>query len=113
MKKYSKIIAIDFDGTICKNEWPAIGKPNWPIIKKAIKEQENGAALILWTCRRDQELEDAVNACKIWGLTFDAVNKNIPYLIDLYKGDPRKIGADEYWDDKAIRVQYMEEMGND
>ena len=23
----SKIIAVDFDGTLCENKWPEIGKP--------------------------------------------------------------------------------------
>ena len=28
----SKIIAVDFDGTLCENKWPDIGKPNEKII---------------------------------------------------------------------------------
>lgn len=44
-----KVIAIDFDGTLCENKYPEIGLPRWGVIFKALSEQENGAALILWT----------------------------------------------------------------
>ena len=50
-----KVIAIDFDGTLCENKYPEIGLPRWGVIFKALSEQENGAALILWTCRTGKE----------------------------------------------------------
>lgn len=96
-----KVIAIDFDGTLCENKYPEIGLPRWGVIFKALSEQENGAALILWTCRTGKELNDAVEACAKWGLTFDAVNKNLPSWVDTWNNDPRKVGATEYWDDHA------------
>ena len=38
MKKY-EIIAVDFDGTLCSDCYPDIGKPNLPLIEllKALK----------------------------------------------------------------------------
>ena len=30
-----KAIAIDFDGCLCTDAFPAIGEPNWPVIKRA------------------------------------------------------------------------------
>ena len=27
-----KIIAVDFDGTMCENKWPEIGEPNLELI---------------------------------------------------------------------------------
>lgn len=69
-------IAIDFDGILCQNAYPDIGDPNWDTIHQALKEQSNGAKLILWTCREGRSLEMAVAACAGWGLTFDAVNDN-------------------------------------
>ena len=71
-------IAIDFDGILCQNAYPDIGDPNWDTIHQALKEQSNGAKLILWTCREGRSLERAVAACAGWGLTFDAVNENLP-----------------------------------
>ena len=96
------VIALDFDGTICQNAYPDIGEPNWHVIEKAKQCQEQGAYLILWTCRGGQMLEKAVAACTEWGLTFDAINENLPEWREAYGTDPRKIGATEYWDDRSV-----------
>lgn len=106
-----KVIAIDFDGTLCENKYPEIGLPRWGVIFKALSEQENGAALILWTCRTGKELNDAVDACAKWGLTFDAVNKNLPSWVDTWNNDPRKVGATEYWDDRAKSTTDAKDFG--
>lgn len=100
-----KVIAIDFDGCLCTNAWPKVGAPCWETIKKALIEQANGAALILWTCREGELLSDAVSAAADWGLYFNAVNESLPEWIEQWGSDPRKIGATEYWDDKAIRME--------
>lgn len=100
-----KIIAIDFDGCLVKSQWPEIGEPNLDVISRALEEQKNGAALILWTCRTGKYLDHAVDFCKALGLTFDAVNANLPEVIEAYGGsDCRKIVASEYWDDHAIQM---------
>lgn len=104
--KWRRIIAIDFDGTLCENAWPEIGAPKWDIIQRAKAEQEAGTALILWTCREGERLENALAACREWGLTFDAVNENLPELIEAYGGDCRKVTATEYWDDKAGTLRH-------
>lgn len=82
------VIALDFDGTICQNAYPDIGEPNWHVIEKAKRCQEQGAYLILWTCRGGQMLEKAVAACTEWGLTFDAINENLPEWREAYGTDP-------------------------
>lgn len=97
-----KAIAIDFDGCICTNAFPNIGAPNWNVIIKALTEQAEGAGLILWTCREGELLQQAMDACAKWGLHFDAVNESLPSWIDAYGNHPRKVGASEYWDDRAI-----------
>ena len=96
---FPKAIAIDFDGCLCSNMYPDIGAPYWNVIYAAIQEQIAGAKLILWTC------QTAVDACSRWGLQFDAVNKNLPERIAYYGNDCRKIGADEYWDDRVRQVR--------
>ena len=100
----NKIIAVDFDGTLCENEYPNIGAPRTDVISKLKAEALNGAKIILWTCREGSELEKALDFCRQQGIYFDAVNANLPEAIDAWKNDCRKIGADEYWDDKAVRV---------
>ena len=54
MKKY-EIIAVDFDGTLCSDCYPDIGKPNLPLIEllKALKRE--GCRIILWDLQVWQE----------------------------------------------------------
>lgn len=100
-----KAIAIDFDGCLCTDAYPAIGEPNWAVIERAQMESNAGTKLILWTCRDGDLLQEAIIACANWGLRFDAVNTNLPERIECFGGDPRKVGADEYWDDRALRME--------
>ena len=97
----SKIIAVDFDGTLCTNAYPYIGFENWLVIDYVIAQKKLGAKIILWTCRSGKLLEEAVAWCKELGLTFDAVNENLPEIIEAFGKDTRKIFANEYIDDLA------------
>ena len=103
------IFAVDFDGTLMKgNTWPDVdGTVDIDLIVYLIKEQDKGHKIILNTCRTGQHLQDAVDLAKAYGLVFDAVNENLPEMIEAYKGDCRKISADFYIDDKAVdpRIQ--------
>lgn len=97
-------IALDFDGVLFKEKWPAIGEPIIKNITAARTLRKYGCRLILWTCREGEALEQAIEACKSWGLEFDAVNANLPEWIEKYGNDCRKIGANLYIDDRALRV---------
>ena len=99
-----KIIAVDFDGTLYTDDYPDIGDPIWKTINYCKKEKENGAILILWTCRSGQDLVEAIRLCKQVELHFDYVNENAKESMFGYARDSRKIYADEYIDDKAINV---------
>jgi len=98
-----KIIAVDFDGCLCTNKFPDIGDPILSTLNSAKAEQASGARLILWTCRRDDRLTAAVDWCAEQGLQLDAVNENLPDIISAFGGDTRKIFANEYWDDRAVK----------
>jgi len=99
------IIAVDFDGTLCENKWPEIGRPNYALIAHLLREQhKNGARIILWTCRDGDMLVNAVKWCSGYGLHFDAVNDNVPEAIEKFGSNSRKIFADVYYDDKALTV---------
>jgi len=100
-----KFIATDFDGTIFENAWPEIGAPIPGVIAYLKAQQKAGAKIGLWTCREGQMLIAAVRACRDQGLYFDCVNRNFPERIDFFHSDPRKIGADEYIDDRAVNVE--------
>ena len=100
----AKVIAVDFDGTLCENKWPEIGEANEQLISYLKAERDRGTKLILWTCRCGRELDDAIGWCEERGLYFDAVNNNLPELVQAFGDNPRKVNADLYLDDKALRV---------
>lgn len=101
---YPKIYAVDFDGTLCRNAWPGIGKENKPLIRFLKREQAKGAELILWTMREGSLLDEAILWCAERGLTFSAVNENIDRLKKEYGNNPRKVYADVYIDDHNARA---------
>ena len=94
-----KIYAVDFDGTLCSNKFPEIGEPNWELIANLKQKKTEGHKLILYSMREGEILQNAVDACKSWGLEFDAVNDNLSDMIEAFKNNPRKIFANVYIDD--------------
>lgn len=102
MSSYVPIYAVDFDGTLCESQWPGIGAPNTKLIEYLIKRQKEGAKIILWTCRIEEHLQEAVDWCAEHGLIFDAVNDNLPENVEKYGNNCRKIWATCYIDDLAV-----------
>lgn len=96
------VFGVDFDGTLSFGQWPGCGPANDGLIDFLIRRQISGDKLILWTCREGNDLEVAVDWCKQRGLTFDAVNDNLPDVIEKYGCNSRKISCDFYIDDRAI-----------
>lgn len=99
MKK--KIIAVDFDGTLCEDKWPAIGEPHEALFKYLLNARAEGASIILWTCRTNELLIDAIEWCLQFGLYFDAVNENTKETSHAFGRGGAKVYADQYIDDKA------------
>ena len=104
-------IAIDFDGTLCDNQFPDIGAPNKCLISALLRYKESHPEVkyILWTCRdnltEERHLDRAVEFCKQHGLEFDAINENLPEVKALFHNDTRKVFAHLYLDDRAQRVR--------
>ena len=96
-----KIIAVDFDGTLCYSSWPDLGEPNIPLTEYLKDLKREGNKLILWTCRAGEALDLAVSWCRDQELEFDAVNDNLPEIVELYGNNSRKITCDYYIDDRA------------
>ena len=96
------IYAVDFDGTLCESQWPGIGAPNMKLIQHLIQRRQEGCKVILWTCRIEDRLQEAVEWCKQHGLQFDAVNDNLPENIEKYGSNCRKVYATCYIDDLAM-----------
>lgn len=78
-----KTIAVDFDGTLCFSSWPELGEPNTPLIEYLKQWKSEGNKLILWTCRAGEALDKAVKWCSEHELQFDAVNDNLPEVIEM------------------------------
>ena len=91
MELSDKIIAVDFDDTLCFSNWPNLGAPNLPLINYLHTQKTAGSRIILWTCRAGKPLDDAIEWCKRSGLYFDAINDNLPEIVELYGNNSRKI----------------------
>lgn len=97
----SKVIAVDFDGTIVEHAYPKIGKEMLFAFATIKALQQKGHKLILWTYRHGALLEEAVAYCKANGVEFYAVNRNYPEE----KWDEsvaRKVNADVFIDDRNV-----------
>lgn len=93
------IIAIDFDGTIVKHDFPAIGDPVPHALETLRMLLENGHDLLLWTVRIGQPLQAAYDYCRKNGITFFGVNENPTQKF--WNGSP-KAYAELYIDDAAL-----------
>lgn len=100
------IIAVDFDGILCKNKFPEIGPPNYEMISLVRQLIDKGHEVILWTTRNGDELVAAVDWCSDRGLHFCNVNGPAPSneaeYRDKYPAQSRKIYADVYIDDHNL-----------
>lgn len=97
----SKIIAIDFDGTIVEHDYPRIGKEMLFAFATIKELHKKGHKLILNTYRTGNLLEEAVNFCRKNGVEFYAINKNYPEEL-INEQTPRKLDVDIFIDDRNI-----------
>jgi len=95
-------IAIDFDGTICKQSFPEVGaliKDADKYIRKLHKDEHT---IIINTCRSGKYEGMAQDFLDANNIPYDYINSNLPELITFYKQDCRKISADVYIDDRCL-----------
>lgn len=96
-------IAVDFDGTIVKHEYPRIGKEIPFAIQTLKMLAKDGHRLILWTVREGELQEEAVNWCRERGVEFYAVNKDYPEEEQSKNNHySRKLKADIWIDDRNV-----------
>lgn len=101
LNENSKIIAVDFDGTVVEHKYPEIGKEMLFAFATLKALQQKGHKLILWTIREGHTLQEAVEFCKKNGVEFYAVNRNYPEEV-LEPGISRKLNADVFIDDRNL-----------
>jgi len=96
------IIAIDFDGTICRSTFPVI-EGLQPYAKEVInKLYDDGHYIIIWTCRTRDNLLSAINWLLEQGIKFHRVNDHQPENMAKYGDGGNKVFAHCYIDDKNI-----------
>ena len=120
MKRQYEFVAVDFDGTLCRDAFPDIGEPNPVVIGYVKKLAAEGSKIILYTSRENGTrplLDEAVAFCKAQGIPLYAVNENPgnPYAarFGLKHSDGRKLYADLYIDDKALKVEFPERTNDE
>ena len=104
------IIAVDFDDTLVEagDKFPEIKKPT-KLMTQLVELKNNPLyhiQLILWTCREDEYLDQAIEYCKKHGLTFDAVNEEAPATLK-WKPKGRKPFAHIYIDDRGLSMEEL------
>lgn len=97
----SKVIAVDFDGTIVEHDYPRIGKEMMFALATLRELNKKGHKLILWTIRTGDLLDEAVEYCKKNGVDFYAVNRNYPEE-EMSSSISRKLNADIFIDDRNV-----------
>lgn len=96
------ILAVDVDGTLVKIEKDYIARSLLPNAKEVVNwAHSKGCHIILWTCRHDEMLKNAVDFLNANGVKFDAVNENYPQL---GFETSRKIFYDIIIDDQSLYV---------
>ena len=105
-KRTYRIVAVDCDGTLCSNEFPAIGIPNENVLNYIRNCKSSGDKVILFTCRNGEDLKIAVEWCREQGIEFDAVNEDIPDIKNSAFGRNKSIKPyfDVLIDDKVMNV---------
>lgn len=98
----SKIIAVDFDGTIVEDAYPEIGEAKIFAFETLKMLQNDGHRLILWTYRTGRKLRQAVEFCRENGVEFYCVNCSFPGEKFDEKEASRKIHADLFIDDRNL-----------
>lgn len=98
----SKIIAVDFDGTIVDDRYPEVGKAKMFAFETLRQFQQEGYRLILWTYRSGQPLADAVEFCKKNGIEFYGINNSFEGEDFDPTKQSRKINADIFIDDRNL-----------
>ena len=96
-------IAVDFDGTIVRHRYPAIGEEMPFAVATLRRLQEEHHRLILWSVREGKLLDEAVEWCRQHGIEFYAINKEYPEE-DQARNEhySRKLKVDLFIDDRNL-----------
>ena len=97
-------ITVDFDNTCALEDFPLVGADVPYAVETLKRLASNGVKLILWTCRQNEQLKDAVEWFRRNDILLFGVNEDPQpdeTLAALY-GIPRKIIGDINIDDRNL-----------
>ena len=97
-------ITVDFDNTCALEDFPLVGADVPYAVETLKRLASNGVKLILWTCRQNEQLKDAVEWFRRNDILLFGVNEDPQpdeTLAALY-GIPRKIIGDFNIDDRNL-----------
>jgi hypothetical protein len=103
------VIAFDFDGTLCEEDgsWPLCGPPKHDMIEAAKMLYDFGFQIIIWSLRGKHDHFAHTHCLRFLedhDISYDNFNMSTPYIVAYYgghiKGNPRKVNADIYIDDR-------------
>jgi len=95
----SLIIAVDFDGTVIKQEYPEMGKPIKGVKEALWRVKHKGHKIVYWTARNGFKLKEVKNWLIGNHYPIDGINRNLPG--SPYRSWP-KICMDVIWDDRNV-----------
>ncbi len=98
-KVSSKIIAVDFDGTIVEENYPEIGNEIPGALDTIRALQKNGHKVFLWTMRCKGRLQEAVDWIESKGIYLDGINRSPAQFSD----SPKQF-ANVYIDDRNFET---------
>ena len=103
-KSLPEVVAVDFDGTLVSEAFPGIGKLNKRLVDELFNGKYKDYKKVLFTNRQGKPLREALDFLRDNNLHFDAVNEDIPEIVESlyrYPDTHRKIWFDVLFDDKA------------
>lgn len=98
------ILAVDFDGTIIKNEKDYIPRTLLSNAKEVINwAHKKGCYIIIWTCRTGDMLKPMIDFLKKHNVEYDTINENYSKV---NFETSRKVYADYYIDDRSFYIDW-------
>lgn len=107
-----RIVAVDFDKTICNSSYPALGELKPGVIEALTKIRALGYWIVIWSCRTCKFHKEVFAPNETLDMNRPVIKDMIEYL-DIHQvpydaiddGTKGKVYAAFYIDDKAIRFE--------
>lgn len=104
-----KYIAIDFDGTITHYApHPELGEIREEAVRVIKRIRDEGGKICIWTCRCDDDEQRVIDYLARHGIEYDIFNEPFEDMCSFFGGNPRKVCAEIYIDDKSLHCEEID-----